>query len=241
MTEKHSLSVGNTTLKYTVIRSERRKKTVSMMWDPQEGLIIKAPLTTQIETLEGMARKRIYWLMQMRDSRQQEAGPMLKEMVNGETLQYLGRNYRLRIHWNSKRNDCKLQAGWFDVHTTENCTGNQETFWELIESWYKKQAKARIPERVQHYASQVNLQPNNILIRSQEKRWASCDSQGNLRFNWRIMMAPLTLIDYVVAHELCHLMFPNHSQDFWDLLWTLMPDYALRRERLKLLGTNFTL
>ncbi|MBI4639321.1 MAG: M48 family metallopeptidase [Candidatus Tectomicrobia bacterium] len=78
-----------------------------------------------------------------------------------------------------------------------------------------------------------------MLIRNQQKRWASCDRKGHIRFNWRIVMAPISLVDYIVAHELCHLVRHDHSPAFWKLVRTLLPDYEERRERLKREGPRF--
>ena len=80
-----------------------------------------------------------------------------------------------------------------------------------------------------------------LLIRDQAGRWGSCNAKAELRLNWRIVMAPQSLFDYVIAHEVCHLRVPNHSNDFWQCLRQVMPDFAQRRERLALEGRLFVL
>lgn len=90
--------------------------------------------------------------------------------------------------------------------------------------------------RLSIWRERTGLAPAGVLIRSQESRWGSCDPKGVLRFNWRIVQAPLRLIDYVVAHELAHLLHPGHTPDFWAALGRIMPDYEERREALRRLG-----
>lgn len=91
------------------------------------------------------------------------------------------------------------------------------------------------------YARRLGVAPARILVRSQAKRWGSCSRDGTLRFNWRIIMAPLSVVDYVIAHELCHLLHPNHGRRFWDALAAIMPDHAVRRELLRREGPRYRL
>ena len=112
---------------------------------------------------------------------------------------------------------------------------------DLLVKWYKDHARLRLPERVAIFAQRVGSPVPPVYIRDQQKRWGSCSRKGELRFNWRIIMAPMSLVDYVVAHEVCHLKVHNHSSAFWKLLRKLMPDYEIRRERLRVLGVQFLL
>jgi len=89
--------------------------------------------------------------------------------------------------------------------------------------------------------SEIRKAATKVLIRNPEKRWGSCDKNGSLRFNWHIVMAPMSLLDYVVAHELCHLKSKDHSEAFWKAMRTLMPDYEARRDRLRREGNKFSL
>ncbi|MEE8381899.1 MAG: M48 family metallopeptidase [Thermodesulfobacteriota bacterium] len=90
-----------------------------------------------------------------------------------------------------------------------------------------------IEQRVKRYGKRLGVLPRDIKIKDQKKRWGSCSNNGILRFNWRISMAPVSIIDYIVVHELCHLKIKSHSPDFWKLVSLALPDYQERREWLK--------
>ena len=105
----------------------------------------------------------------------------------------------------------------------------------LIEHWYRGEASAHLPARIEHYAPRLGVRPSRVTIRGQRSRWGSCSTRGTVSLNWRLMMAPSSLADYVVVHELCHLRHMNHSPRFWAMVGTVVPDYRERRRRLNAL------
>ncbi len=109
----------------------------------------------------------------------------------------------------------------------------QEKVPEILKKWYIAQARKILNERVLVYSRGLGVEPARIAVRGQSKRWGSCSAKGNLNLNWKLVMAPPIILDYVVAHELCHLRHPNHQSEFWLMLGGLMPDYADRRDWLK--------
>lgn len=114
-----------------------------------------------------------------------------------------------------------------------------------LEKRYRIAAKTYIPQRVAYYTSHydylIQRDYSSITIRDQKTRWGSCSSRGTLSFNWRLMLAPPTILDYVIVHELCHLTHMNHSKDFWNCVETILPDYKERRKWLKEHGHELTL
>ena len=110
-----------------------------------------------------------------------------------------------------------------------------------LEAIYRKAAREYFPKRVSHYAHILGVTYGKISIRDQKTRWGSCSSEGNLSFNWRLILAPPDVLDYVVIHELCHRKEMNHSKEFWTLVESLMPDYKERRKWLRENGKNLTL
>lgn len=102
-----------------------------------------------------------------------------------------------------------------------------------VGKWYRIRAKENIESRVKVFAAKIGESPNKVTIKAQKTRWGSCSSLGNLNFNWRLIMMPQKIIDYVVVHELCHLKEMNHSSAFWNRVEEIMPDYRNRRKWLK--------
>lgn len=110
-----------------------------------------------------------------------------------------------------------------------------------LEAIYRKAAREYFPKRVSHYAHMLGVTYGKISIRDQKTRWGSCSGEGNLSFNWRLILAPPDVLDYVVIHELCHRKEMNHSKEFWALVESLMPEYKERRKWLRENGKNLTL
>lgn len=102
-----------------------------------------------------------------------------------------------------------------------------------LEKRYRNAAKEYIPKRVEYYHSLTGGHYTKITIRDQKTRWGSCSSTGTLSFNYRLMLAPPRVLDYVVVHELCHLTYMNHSKDFWNMVGSILPDYKKYRKWLK--------
>lgn len=104
---------------------------------------------------------------------------------------------------------------------------------ENLEKWYREEAREYLYNRTAYYGKILGEYPENIRIKEQKTCWGSCSSKRNLNFNWKLLMAPLEILDYVVVHELCHLKYMNHSRDFWNCVGEILPDYAVRRQWLK--------
>ena len=103
---------------------------------------------------------------------------------------------------------------------------------ELLRAWFRQRAEEKLPERLNELAEPLGVAPAGVQIRAQKGRWGSCSSNGRISLNWRLVLLPLKLADYVLVHELCHLRHMDHSEDFWNLVASLIPDYRDRRERI---------
>lgn len=118
-----------------------------------------------------------------------------------------------------------------ELYKNEHVMSEQQK--KALEERYRSAAKEYIPKRVAYYQTYVGAGYEKITIRDQKTRWGSCSSKGTLSFNWRLMLAPPTVLDYVVVHELCHLIHMNHSKAFWLAVEEIMPDYREHRNWLK--------
>jgi predicted metal-dependent hydrolase len=237
-----TLTFGDTRIRYRLRRSQR-KKTISIAVDPVEGVVVTAPDDADQALIRDVVAKKARWIAE-RHRETCELATMLyhPQFVSGESFPYLGRNYRLRvIPGAGAATLVRLLRGWFEITVDAGLSAPQrgEAVRFGLRRWYQEHAAARLADRAANLALRLGIAPPPLLIRDQRKRWASCDRHGSLRFNWRIIMAPMSLVDYVVAHELCHLIQHDHSAAFWKLLRTVMPDYHDRRERLRREGPRF--
>jgi len=160
-----------------------------------------------------------------------------KEFISGEQVLLLGRKYRLKINEVQGENSKEPYVAGKRVIISIGRQLNQEVKKGIIRNalvkWYSAQITEIIVQRINRYGKQLGITLPSVIIKEQKKRWGSCSSKGILRFNWRIAMAPISIIDYIVVHELSHLKIKNHSPDFWKLVSMSLPDYQERRKWLK--------
>lgn len=154
----------------------------------------------------------------------------------GDTVVYLGHAYGLKVIEEVKAEGKVIfRERSFEVEVNPKWDGEKrETeIREGLIKWYKHEAFRVFKERTLHYSRILGLYPDNIRVKEQKSIWGSCSSKGNINFNWKLIMAPIAVLDYVVVHELCHLKHRNHSRDFWELVEQTMPDCRTRRRWLK--------
>lgn len=206
-----------------LIRSRRRS--VALVITKLATLEVRAPHRTSLKFIYDFIEKKESWILRKLEfMRQNVAQNMPKKFIDGEEFLYLGQTYCLQI------NDCRKITC-----TDFLCFPNHllPAAKKYLMLWYKKQALLTIAERVAWYANQTGLQYQTIKITNAKTRWGSCSARGGLNFSWYLIMAPLHIIDYVVVHELAHLIERNHSKRFWDQVKTIMPDYETKRRWLK--------
>lgn len=240
--ERGSVTFGATTIDYVVTRSTRRRKTVEITIDPAEGVLVAAPAGTTAERIREVVHGRAAWIVRQWVGR--AAAPGRKEFVSGESLPYLGRQVRLVTEQGDVASVRVRFRHWeFHVTTPVRLAGEarREAVRRALVRWYRRRARERLAERVERWAAVAGYRPAGMLIREQRGRWGSANAAGLLRFNWRIAMAEPALMDYVIVHELAHLRARTHSPEFWAEVGRLMPDYGLRRARLREVGAGLVL
>ena len=216
-----------------IIRSKR--KTIALQVTDRATLVIKAPENLDEDTLLRVVLKHQKWIKRRFEEikrRDPKAGK--KEFVNGEGFLYLGKYYKLMI---VDRQDVPLRFDNGFYLLKDYLPVARRVFI----NWYKERAYEKIKERVEFYVKKRGFKYNRINITNAEKRWGSCSDKANLNFSWRLIMAPLPVIDYVVVHELVHLVEKNHSKEFWKKVKLLMPDYEKHKNWLKEYGYLLTL
>jgi predicted metal-dependent hydrolase len=238
--EHSAVQFGRTAISYRIVRG-RRQKTVAITIDPVDGVLLRAPAATPVDTLDGIVHGKAVWILErLRMLRDLPPPPSPRQLVSGETFLYLGRQYRLRLETPGEGTAVRLEGRWLRVPVPEGTeeTARPSLVRQRLVAWYRRHAAERIPGRVEEWSARLSLKPAGIHIRSQEKRWASCDPTGALRFNWRIIQANARLVDYVVVHELIHLVHPDHTAAYWAALGQVLPDYEERRDTLRKVGAR---
>jgi len=238
MTEQGEVRFGDASIHYRVIRSPKRHKTIEITVDEPGAVTIAAPMHTSSERLEATVRRRAKWIVQ--HDGVAVASPPARRFVSGESLPYLGRSVRLTVRpTDGDQVAIRFHHWQFDVDVPRRLRGEERqlTIRSAVEAWYRERAALKLPPRVERIAKLLGVQPKAVLIRDQRVRWASCGPDGTLRFNWRALMLPPALIDYVVAHELAHLRVRPHSAEYWSTVAQAIPDYRARRERLRAVGS----
>jgi predicted metal-dependent hydrolase len=242
--EEGVFKIGTARVPYRVTRSSRRHRTISLAIESQAGLTVLAPAETSLRVIEDVTRKRSSWVLRrLEEVRSAAAHMSAREFVSGETILYLGRCYRLRIIETEEPPCCKLVGRWLElaINPQPNKLKRSAAIRSKIIGWYRKRAQERIAEKLLYWSGLYGFEFGRFIVSSPEKRWGSCDSDNNIRINWRVMMVSPPLIDYVLAHELAHVIQKSHSDDFWRLLGSVMPDYDRRREELKRFGEQIVL
>jgi len=231
------IKLGNTLINYEIIRT--RRKTMGIIVDHERNLIVRSPKNTAETKIEEVLKKKINWILsKLKEMDKIKPAPKEKEFMTGEKLPYLGRRYRLKVNQAEiSKVEVKLYQGKFIIDYPVDIEDKKEQRREKIRAalieWYREHAKEKINERVDKYKVKLDVEPNNVVVKKQKKRWGSCSSKDNLNFNWKIIMAPMSIVDYLVVHELTHLIHDNHSRDFWATVAAIIPDIKEKKEWLK--------
>ena len=231
--ETRTFGAREETFDYTLRRTTRRR-TVGIYVEPDRRLTVLAPVHADTASVERILRRRLPWIR--RQLRALEALPLPaapRQWVNGETHRYLGRQYRLKLARGAARS-VRLSGGFFLVTMPD--TGDRAAVQQLMEAWYRERARKVIAERAGRIIKattwlEVAAVPP-ITIKALTHRWGSTTKAGRITFNVDVVKLPPTCLDYVIAHELVHLMIPNHGPAYWRMLGRVMPDWQTWRARL---------
>ena len=226
---RKSLEFGARTIEYNLQYSNR--KSLGITVTPEMNVVVKAPVNASTERIARVVQKRAPWILRQQSyflTFHPKQPP--KRFVNGESHLYLGRQYRLRVR-RGKREIVKLDGGHLDVV----CRTKTRTK-EVLKSWYVRQARLKFDLYAEEWIARFkkhDVSPTAIVLRSMARRWGSCTPTGKIVLNTELIKAPRGCIDYVIVHELCHLVQRNHTQKFIDLQTREMPGWEKRKMRLE--------
>jgi len=215
-------------IKYDIKYSKR--KTLSIIVERDRSVVVRAPLNTSEELIAKEVNKRKRLLQKKIEHNQKyPVSKPSKEFISGETLLYLGKNYKLYAtdDW---------QEGILFDNKFFIAKNNQQQANKLFKVWYIKSANDIIVPKVKAIAKQLGVTYNNINILDLKYRWGSCTPKDNIHFNWRIIKAPMSVIEYIIVHELTHLLEANHTPEFWNRVAVMQPNFTKAKEWLKEYG-----
>jgi predicted metal-dependent hydrolase len=215
-------------LEYQIVRSAARK-TLTITVERDRKVIVHAPEgTSEEEVRQVVVSKRQWILMKLRHPQkyQDRPHPPGKEVVNGESAPYLGRDYRIEI---TETASGEIEfSGLFLVPAA-----HQAKRREVLRDWYIARAKEKILARVEQHARELGVKFAAAKIVDNRYRWGSCTVNRNVNFNWRLIKAPMFVIDYVIVHELAHLIEANHTARFWSIVRANTPTMDKAKAWLK--------
>lgn len=220
-------------LRFAIKRS-RRRRTLGITIERDGELVLTAPEGVPIDEIERLTRRKTLWIYQKLSEREFLIGPTReKEYVPGETFFYLGRGYRLRLTDDLNAPPLRLQHGWFELLRDEVERGERHFM-----SWYATSGTPWLERRVELYALRVGVAPPPLKVKDLGYRWGSCGT-ASLNFHWRVVQLPPRAIDYIVVHELAHIIEKRHDRAFWSRVERAMPDFEARKSWLAERGHEF--
>jgi predicted metal-dependent hydrolase len=216
MVEERETSINGQTITYTVKRSLRARH-VRLEVRRETGLTVVVPHSYKIGQLPRLLESKERWISTTLAGYSNSQSPLAeKELESGDTIPYLGRDLKLVKRESSSEVDRITLKG--DTLSVSQGLFRNGALEAALERWYRAEAARLINEKADRLSSQMGVRYKQIVIRGQRTRWGSCSHKKNLSFNWKLIMAPEPVIDYVVIHELTHLKEMSHSKRFWGLV-----------------------
>jgi predicted metal-dependent hydrolase len=232
--ERDVLEFANASLTYA-IRTSARRRTLGLELRADGSLTVAAPHGLSLTSIRAFVESRRSWIDAKRALLVQTkpAAPRI-QFHSGARLPYLGTELALKVSIASRRRAaCRCESGSLVLNVPHD-----HAIQPTIETWYRRAAATHAAARLAYFAPLVGRAARKLVIRAQRTRWGSCSARGTISLNWRLMQAAPEILDYVVVHELCHLLVPNHSTRFWAEVARVLPDWRRRRAELRQFGRS---
>ncbi|MFA5826124.1 MAG: SprT family zinc-dependent metalloprotease [Gallionellaceae bacterium] len=231
--EQRSIQLAGTPVTYTLKRSSKRRS-IGLRIDDR-GLTVNMPLRASEKWLHSVLNEKADWVVEKLGSWQSKKS-VAPQWLDGEKLAFRGEIITLRIIPALFASPPQLRGEQLYIHIVD--TTDEIKIEKVVTHWYRREAEQVFAECVAHYAALMQAAPQQIRLSSARTQWGSCTSRGVVRLNWQLVKMPLHLIDYVVVHELAHLVEMNHSAAFWRVVESVCPDYAQCRAELRGYGIS---
>lgn len=224
-----SIQFGSKKIDFSVEYSVR--KTLGITVTPDLDVLVKAPIDSSLDKIKEKLLKKAPWIIKQQSFFLSfHPKTPARRYISGETHLYLGRQYLLKIE-SGKKDAVKLKGKFIEVHTSD-----KSKVEELVKGWYLLHAKSKLKEIAQPLIDKFKkhkVEPDSIVLREMPTRWGSCTPKGKIILNPELIKAPRGCIEYVIIHELCHLIYHDHTQKFIDLQTKEMPDWEKWKLKLE--------
>lgn len=236
---KDSIILNGCLVPYTIRRSNRAKHLRLQVCLDSCTLEVVAPGAFNLAGLKVILLEKKEWILKKLEAAQRLAAARQANQALGHSIFYRGRQYLVEARVESgSTGKVEVEEDRLLVVVPPGLEGNVAA---VLERWLRQMARLLVNQRIRVMNEKFKLPFNRVFIKGQKTRWGSCSQQKNLNFNWRLVMAPLPVLDYIVAHELAHLVEMNHSKKFWDLVELIYPNYKVQKAWLKKNGRLLTL
>ncbi|MGZ8161129.1 MAG: M48 family metallopeptidase [Methylobacter sp.] len=216
-----------------IIRSSRRKTAAIKIQKGKVFVIVPEWLT--MAAIESLVTNKNRWIKEKLAIQNEIIAIKPKAFVSGESFSFLGRTHPLKIE-SGLYPFIKLHQDELVVSVRDKTADNAPAIKQLLIQWYKQQAESELRDKTERYSRTIGVKPSSVTIKSFKSRWGSCSVTGGIQYNWKIIIAPDRIVNYVVIHELCHILHHNHSPAFWKAVEKHCHDYRACSAWLKTNG-----
>lgn len=224
------IDIGNVDLEIQIERTNR-KRTIALQVKNNK-LIIKTPRSVSKKTLVDLIKRKQHWINQRAILNFEEQNLKNREFIDNDKFYFRGDEYRLSLILGRKE-AVKIEGGLLVVSYVDDKSIGRENIKRLLEDWYLKESIKILKARTEELAQQMRVQPYGITVKNYKSKWGSCTANNKISYNWRIIMAPDCIVDYLIIHELCHIIEHNHSKNFWNYVGTYCEDFQKKRKWLR--------
>jgi len=225
------IALGDTAVEYRLVRARRRS--IGMLVNG-DGLTVRAPRWATLQHIEAALAQRASWILATLAQWQEKRGDALPSVFeSGAPILFQGRSLALSIFESRRRS---IDADLVSFTVRHPSPGDEPAVAAYVTDWMKAEALAHFAARTAHFATQIDRVPRSLRLSNARTQWGSCNRNGDIRLHWRLVQLPARLADYVIAHEVAHLVELNHAPRFWRVVETLFPDHASARRELHALA-----
>ena len=229
---------GNLDLEVQIERTNR-KRTISLQVKDNK-LIVKAPRTASRQSLDDLIQRKQSWIKKRAILNVEEGKLRNRKFIDNEKFYFKGNEYRLSLIFGGKE-EVKISEGFLIVTCKDDRAMGSKEVKTFIEDWYVRESTKILNTRTYEFAKKMKVEPSAITVKNYASKWGSCTASNKISYNWRIIMAPDCIVDYLIIHELCHIIEHNHSKNFWYQVGKYCEDFKKKRKWLRENGHKLVL